>query len=94
MRAGPVGGVLRGAWWHGRCGSQKGRGKRNLPGGCTQNTLKSLRGSIVVVENRYWWWCVRLHWQPPPPELAKAAIQQQEAKNGSREGEKGASVRR
>ena len=32
--------------------------------------------------------------QPPPPELAKAAIQQQEAKNGSREGEKGASVRR
>ena len=32
--------------------------------------------------------------QPPPPELAKAAIQQQEAKNGSREGEKGASFRR
>ena len=32
--------------------------------------------------------------QPPPPELAKAAIQQQEAKNGSREGEKGASVTR
>ena len=31
---------------------------------------------------------MRLHWQPPPPELAKAAIQQQEAKNGSREGEK------
>ena len=26
---------------------------------------------------------MRLHWQPPPPELAKAAIQQQEAKNGS-----------
>ena len=74
--------------------SQKGRGKRNLPGGCTQNTLKSLRGSIVVVENRYWWWCVRLHWQPPPPELAKAAIQQQEAKNGSREGEKCTSIRR
>ena len=34
-------------------GSQKGRGKRNLPGGCTQNTLKSLRGSIVVVESRF-----------------------------------------
>ena len=65
-----------------------------IPGGCTQNTLKSLRGSIVVVENRYWWWCVRLHWQPPPPELAKAAIQQQEAKNGSREGEKGVLVTR
>ena len=24
-----------------------------IPGGCTQNTLKSLRGSIVVVESRF-----------------------------------------
>ena len=48
-----------------------------IPGGCTQNTLKSFEGSIEVVENRFknsWWWCVRLHWQPPPPRLAKAAI--------------------
>lgn len=37
-----------------RCGLRARKGARSaIPGGCTQNTLKSFEGSIEVVENRF-----------------------------------------
>ena len=46
--------MLRGGgmWALRAAGPQRG-GASAIPGGCTQNTLKSFEGSIEVVENQF-----------------------------------------